>query len=165
MQELLMFSALLIATLLAVSRVWRPWSSKPEGHVVRRLPMPWQARVEVLRAPLAILVIAFVVNLAFKWVDSWVPLVPLIGLVIGLLFPAEYVLTDRGVQIGKASFRRWTEFSGVSVRRGRLVFKNISGIRGVHLWLPGQFEDAEVVAEIRRLMRGAYTGVPVAASV
>lgn len=161
MHEVLILSALLIATLLAISRVWSPWAPSSEGKVIRRLPMPWQARVEAQRVPLAILLVAFIVNLIFGWVEFWVPLVPLLGLCIGLLFPAEYVLTDRGVQIGRTSFRRWTEFSGVSVQRGRLRFKNISGVRGLRIWLPGQFDDAEVVTEIRRLMRGAYTGATV----
>jgi len=36
--------------------------------------------------------------------------------------------------------------------------KSISGVRPLEIWLPGRFHDADTVAEIRRLIRGAYQG-------
>jgi hypothetical protein len=158
MGQILVLSVLLIAIVLAVLRGWNPRAPRTEGRAVRRLSMPWPARVEAQRVPLAMLIVTFLLNLIFDWVEFWIPLLPLLGLGVGLLFPAEYVLTDRGVQIGKTAFRRWTEFSGVAVRRGRLQFKHLPGVSELHIWLPGQFDDAEVVAEVRRLMRAAYTG-------
>lgn len=122
------------------------------------LRMPFAARLSNQAGPLAVLAAVFVLNELNQSVPFWVPLVPLTLLALSVVIPASYTLTGDGIMIGRLTFRRWTEFSGVTVRRGRLRLKSISGVRPLVIWLPGRFHDADTVAEIRGLIRNAYQG-------
>ena len=155
---MLILLALAISILLAVLRVWAPWRPRTEGVVLRRLRMPFAARLVRQAGALGLMVVVTLVNLVTRQVPDWLPAIPLAILLGSLLIPARYTITDRGVGIGALTFRRWTEFSGLSVRHGRIRLKSISGIRPLSIWLPGRFHDADVVAQIRRLIRGAYKG-------
>ena len=147
-----------IAVLVAVRRVWSPWRVSVRGPVIHLLRMPIRARLVNQVLPLGLLVIAFGVNEISGRLDTWITIVPLVVLVATSLIPARYTLTTEGIAIGATSFRRWTEFSGVTVRRGRIRCKPITGSRGLSIWLPGRFHDADTVAEVRRLIRDAYQG-------
>lgn len=147
-----------VAVIAAIFRVWSPWRPRAQGAALRTLRMPFGARLSNQAGPLAVLAVAFVINEFVASVPFWVPLVPLAVLALSVVIPASYVLTTDGVMIGRLTFRRWTEFSGVTVRRGRLRLKSISGVRPLQIWLPGRFHDADTVVEIRSLIRNAYQG-------
>jgi hypothetical protein len=154
----IIFALIAIAVILAVTRVWTPWRPRATGGTILVLRMPLRVRVRNQAIPLLILGVAAGANAIFEIAASWVPLVPLAILVVGLLVPARYTITTDGVMVGSVAFRRWTEFSGVTIRRGRVRCKSISGMRRLDIWLPGRFHDADTVAEIRRLIRDAYQG-------
>ena len=150
--------ALAISILIAVLRVWIPWRPRTEGVVLRRLRMPFAARLARQAVALGLMVAVTLANLLTDRMPEWVPVVPLAALLVSLLVPARYTITDRGIGIGALTFRRWTEFSGLSVHHGRIRLKSINGIRPLSIWLPGRFHDADVVAQIRRLIRAGYQG-------
>ena len=147
-----------VAAIVAVARVVSPWRPRAEGVVLRSLRMPLRARVVNQAAPLAAFVVALGLNELRHDLAFWVPLVPLATLAIGVAIPARYTITTDGIMVGALRYRRWTEFSGLTVRSGRIRCKSISGVRPLQIWLPGRFHDADTVAEIRRLIRGAYKG-------
>lgn len=149
---------IVIAVIAAVFRVWSPWRPRPQGTPLRTLRMPFVARLSNQAFPLVLLSVATAVNEFLGSLPFWVPVVPLVVLVLSVLVPARYTITTEGVAVGALTFRRWTEFSGLTVRRGRIRLKSIGGVRRLELWLPGRFHDADTVAEIRRLIRGAYQG-------
>jgi hypothetical protein len=146
------------ASLLLVSRVFVPWARPVEGRVLRRLPVPLRARLHRLIVPLAAMAAILAYDLARGWLPEWAALPALLLIVFVLAAPARYTISDQGIAVGLTPFRRWTEFGGLSVRRGRIRLKAISGLSGLDVWLPGRFEDAEVVTEFRRLLRDAYKG-------
>lgn len=149
------------ASLLLVGRVFVPWARPVEGRVLRRLPVPLRARLHRLVVPLAAMAAILAYDLVQGWLPEWAALLALVLIAFVLAAPARYTVSDQGIAVGLTSFRRWTEFGGVSVRRGRIRLKAISGLSGLDVWLPGRFEDAEVVTEFRRLLRDAYKGGPV----
>jgi len=149
---------IIIAVIAAVFRVWSPSRPRAQGTPLRTLAMPLAARLYNQALPLALLIGAFLLNDAIDSVPFWVPLIPLTVLALSVVVPVRYTITTEGVLVGALTFRRWTEFSGLTVRRGRIRCKSISGVRPLEIWLPGRFHDADTVAEIRRLMRGAYQG-------
>ena len=147
-----------VAVIAAVFRVWSPWRPRAQGAPLRTLAMPFAARLYNQALPLALLAGAFLLNELIDSVPFWVPLIPLTVLALSVIVPARYTITTEGVSVGALTFRRWTEFSGMTVRRGRIRCKSINGVRPLEIWLPGRFHDADTVAQIRRLMRGAYQG-------
>ncbi len=147
-----------VAVIAAVFRVWSPWGAKSQGAPLRTLRMPFAARLSNQAGPMLALAAASALNVLVTSVPFWVPLAPLALLALSVVVPASYTLTTDGVMIGRLTFRRWTEFSGVTVRRGRLRLKSISGVRPLQIWLPGRFHDADTVGEIRGLIRNAYQG-------
>jgi ABC-type xylose transport system permease subunit len=153
-----------IAVIIAIFRVWSPWRPRVQGPVVHVLRMPIRARLVNQVVPVVLLIGAVVLNEALGRLPFWVPLVPLVLLVATSLIPARYTLTTDGIAVGALGFRRWTEFSGVTIRRGQVRCKPISGVRGLSIWLPGRFHDADTVIEVRRLIRDAYQGRSVRAS-
>lgn len=155
---MIVFALILVATVAAVSRVYSPWRARPQGIVLRSLRMPTRARLVNQLGPLVLLLVALGVNEVLGSTAWWVPVIPIAVLLVSIAIPARYTITTDGIQVGALSFRRWTEFSGLTVRRGRIRCKSISGVRPLQVWLPGRFHDADAVAEIRRLMRGAYKG-------
>lgn len=155
---MIVVSIVIVAVIAAVFRVWSPWRPRVQGAPLRTMAMPFVARLYNQAFPLALLVAAVVLNAWTASVPPWVPAVPLLVLALGVVVPARYSLTTEGVSVGALSFRRWTEFSGLTVRRGRIRLKSINGVRPLEIWLPGRFHDADTVIEIRRLIRGAYQG-------
>jgi hypothetical protein len=151
-----------VAVAIAVARVWSPWRPRLRGPVVHVLPVPLRARLANQAVPLVLLATAAVLAELTGSVVTWLAAVPLVALLAATLIPARYTLTTDGVVVGSLTSRRWTEFSGVTVHRGRVRCKAISGTRGLWIWLPGRFHDADAVAEIRRLIRDAYQGRSVA---
>ncbi len=147
-----------VAVIVAIFRVWSPWRPRAQGIPLRTLAMPFAARLYNQAPPLAVLSGAFLLNELIDSVPFWVPLIPLTVLAMSVIVPARYTITTEGVSVGALTFRRWTEFSGLTVRRGRVRCKSINGVRPLEIWLPGRFHDADSVTEIRRLMRGAYQG-------
>lgn len=149
---------IVVAVVAAIFRVWSPWRPRAQGTPLRRLSMPFIARLSNQSFPLALLAGAIVANEFFGSLPFWVPLIPLIVLGLSVTIRARYTITTEGVSVGALTFPRWTEFSGLTVRHGRIRLKSISGVRPLDIWLPGRFHDADTVAEIRRLIRGAYQG-------
>ena len=147
-----------VAVIAAVFRVWSPWRPRAQGAPLRVMAMPFIARLYNQAFPLTLLTVAVAVNELVSSVPFWVPLGPLAVLALSVIVPARYTLTTEGVSVGALTFRRWTEFSGLTVRRGRIRLKSINGVRPLEIWLPGRFHDADTVIEIRRLIRGAYQG-------
>ncbi len=146
------------ACLLLASRVYVPWAGPTEGQIRRRMPEPIRARVRRLAVPLGLQLTLLTADSAFGWIPYWVT-APALALTLAVLVaPIRYTFTDQGIAVGPTSFRRWTEFGGLSVRRGRIRLTAIDGLPGVEISLPGRFEDAEVVTELRALLRGAYKG-------
>lgn len=154
----MIYALVIVAVVLAIARVWSPWRTRPQGQPILSLRMPLRARLRNQALPLALLVVAVVLNAAWSRIPEIVAVAPLLAVLGGTLIPARYTVTTEGIAIGALTFRRWTEFSGISVRRGRIRFKSIRGTRRLDVWLPGRFHDADTVAEIRRLMRDAYRG-------
>ena len=147
-----------IAVITAIFRVWSPWRPRPQGAPLRTLRMPFVARLYNQAFALTLLGGAVAVNELAGALPPWVPLVPLAVLVLSVTIRARYTITTEGVSVGALTFRRWTEFSGLTVRHGRIRLKSISGVRPLEIWLPGRFHDADDVVEIRRLIRDAYQG-------
>jgi len=146
------------ACLLVVGRVYVPWARPIEGQVRVRLPVPLRAKVHRLALPLGLQLTLLLADAVFGWIPLWATVPALALSVVVFVAPARYTITDQGVAVGLTPFRRWTEFSGLSVRRGRIRLKAIRGLPGLEIWLPGRFQDAEVVTELRALVRDAYKG-------
>ena len=54
--------------------------------------------------------------------------------------------------------RRWTEFGGVTRRRGGVRLQGVAGARGTTIWLSGNRDDDETVLLLRQLVRGLTFG-------
>lgn len=147
-----------IALTLMALRTVTPWARRVEGRTLRRLPVPVLARIRRQWLPIGLLAAVSLVDAFTDWVTLLYQSVALAIAVVFLSIPTRSVITDEGVRVGWTPFRRWTEFAGVNVRRGNILLQPISGLARLEIALPGRFDDAEVVSELRLLIRTSYQG-------
>lgn len=149
---------LIIATLVLYSRIWVPWGERASGNLVQRVPLSLLGRLR-MHGPGALLIfVAALIALLMGWVASWVTLTITASLLILLAIPMRYTLTSRGIRAGWTPFRRWTEFGGVSRRRGGVRLQGVAGARPQTVWLSGGRDDDDFVLLLRQLVRGSYKG-------
>lgn len=147
-----------VALLLMIARVASPWIQRVDGRPLRRLPVPLGAKMRQQRLPLVLLGLVIGANVIAGqgMLAMHVGAIVLASALLAL--PARCVITDQGIRAGWTPFRRWSEFAGLSVRRGNIMLQPISGLAKLEITLPGRFEDADIVGEMRTLIRLGYQG-------
>ncbi len=148
-----------LAVIVALfSRVYVPWAGRPSGALVRRVPLSLIGRLRLHGIPglviLAVTALGIVAGLLPLTSSVVVPLI--LALLIAL--PMSYTLTTEGIMAGRTPMRRWTEFGGVTRRKGGVRLQGVAGARGLTVWLSSSRDDDETVLLLRQLVRGAYTG-------
>ena len=149
-----------VALLLMAARAVMPVIRRPEGRTLRALPVPLRAKLRQQRLPLALLGLVIGADLVSGQIRLGLDLGAVAVACALLAMPARCVMTDRGIRAGWTPFRRWSEFAGLSVRRGNIRLQPLSGLAKLEITLPGRFEDADIVAEMRTLVRMGYQGAP-----
>jgi len=149
---------LLLALAAFVGRIWTPWAHPPGGLVVRRVPLSLLGRLRMQALPAILLLLLA----GGGWLAGWLPgraalVVPAV-IVLVVALPFRYTLTTEGIGGEWGRARRWTEFGGLSRRRGGVRLQGIAGARGRTVWLSGNRDDDDVVLLLRQLVRGAYKG-------
>lgn len=147
-----------VALLLMVARVLSPWIQRVDGRPLRQLPVPLAAKLRRQRLPLVLLGLVIGANVPAGQTALLLHLGALVIACLLLALPARCVMTDQGIRAGWTPFRRWTEFAGLSVRRGTIRLQPLSGLAKLEITLPGRFEDADIVGEMRTLIRASYQG-------
>lgn len=150
----------LLVLLLAafVGRIWTPWARAPGGLVVRRVPLSLLGRLRMQALPAVVLLALAAVGWARDGLPWWLAVVVPLVVVAVVALPFRYTLTTQGLVIGRSRIRRWTEFGGVTRRRGGVRLQGIAGSRGQRIWLSGNRDDDEFVQTLRLLLRGSYKG-------
>lgn len=149
---------LILLTLALFLRVWTPWGASPTGNLVHRQPLSLYGRLRMNALPGALLVGAALLAAFMHLVAPWLPIVVAALVAVLLTIPMHYTLTSHGIQAGQTGFRRWTEFGGVSRRRGGVRLQGVAGARPMTVWLSGSREDDDFVLLLRQLVRGSYQG-------
>jgi hypothetical protein len=141
-----------------VTHVWTPWGGRPRGAVVWVVPLSLLARVRMFGRAASIGLALDIVGVRFGWIEWPIALALAVALLVVPALPNRYVLTTEGIGVGRAAFRRWTEFGGVSRRPGGIRLGGVAGGRGMTVWLSCGRDDDAFVLVVRRLLRGSYKG-------
>ncbi len=149
---------IVVALLLMIARVMSPLLHRVEGRPMRHLRVPFSAKLRRQRFPLLLLGLVIGARVIAGQGMLGLDLAAAAIAALVLATPAHYVMTDRGIRAGWTPFRRWTEFAGLSVRKGNIRLQPISGFARLEMTLPGRFEDADIVSEMRTLIRLGYQG-------
>jgi len=149
---------LILGALVLGLRVFRPWTTRPGGVLVRRDRLPLLARIRFYRLPAVVVLGIGVVGVIVGWFSPWG--FGLAFIVVGILIalPIVVVLTDEGIALGRTPLRRWTEFGGVVRRRGGARLQGITNSPSLTIWLSDSRDDDEFVYILRQLVRGSYKG-------
>lgn len=147
-----------VALLLMVGRMLVSLLSRAKGREMRQLPVPLSAKVRRQRLPLALLAVVIVLNVFSGEFLLVMHIGAILAAAVFLALPARCVITDQGIKAGWTPFRRWSEFAGLSVRQGNIRLQPLSGLAKLEVTLPGRFEDADIVGEMRTLIRLGYQG-------
>ncbi len=146
-------SLVLGSIVLMLARVYQPWVERPHDAVIPAYKVPLRARIRLQRFN----AYAFVGLILFASVNSWLSApFELFAIALGLtvlLLPIRYTLTSEGVVLGRTSVRRWTEFSGMELKPGRVRLKGADDWRDMEVWLPRSGEDEAVIAQLRRRIK------------
>jgi hypothetical protein len=147
-----------IVIALTWARLIRPGVNHLEGTTLNVVPLPLLARMRMHALPsLFALALGFVLA-ATGIMSWWLMLLPLVSTILMMVLPVSYTLTDQGIRLGHAAFRRWTEFGGVRRAPGGARLQSVSGTRGMHIWLSRSRGDDEFLQVIRTLIKNAYKG-------
>lgn len=147
-----------VALMLMAGRILISLLTGAHGREMRRLPVPLPAKVRRQRLPLMLLAVVIVLSAFSGGVLLAMHGGALLTAAALLALPARCVITDQGIKGGWTPFRRWSEFAGLSVRKGDIRLQPLSGLAKLEVTLPGRFEDADIVAEMRTLIRLGYQG-------
>lgn len=142
---------------LTWARLIRP-GNRVEGRTLIIVPLPLLARLRMHALPIALSVLVGSL-LAGADLMPWLGLVaPVLSGVLLLLIPVRYTLTDTGIRLGWADFRRWTEFAAVRRAPGGARLVGAPRSRGFHIWLSASRGDDEFLQFLRETVRNAYKG-------
>jgi hypothetical protein len=150
-----------IATIfgLAFGQVYRPWQGPAAGETLRRVRLPFRARIRLhgvwLLGVALVLLGAATLGIA---TTVWPFLVAAVAAMALLACPVRYTLTDQGICVGRTALRRWTEFGGLSARNGWIYLQPVAGAKGLLIRAPERSSAGQLTAELRQLVRGAYKG-------
>jgi hypothetical protein len=152
-------AALLIAAALALFlRIWTPWGERASGSLVNRQSLSLLGRLRMHGpAAIALWLISLVLLMAGR-IGPLTALAVTALLLLLLSLPVRYTMTSRGIRAAWTPFRRWTEFGGVSRRRGGVRLQGVAGARPLTVWLSGGRDDDDFVLLLRQLVRGSYKG-------
>ena len=149
---------LLGVTLALFFRVWVPWGEPASGNLVGRETLSVLGRLRMHGPSVGLVFLASVVLLALGKIGLLTLLLVTALLALLLALPVRYTMTSRGIRAAWTPFRRWTEFGGVSRRRGGVRLQGVAGARPLTVWLSGGRDDDEFVLLLRQLVRGSYKG-------
>jgi hypothetical protein len=148
----------IIIVLTLVSRVYVPWAGRSHGAIVRRTPLSLLGRLRMHGVPALVGIALSALALALRVAPALVIAVIPITFALLIALPMSYTLTTEGIMAGRTPMRRWTEFGGVTRRKGGVRLQGVAGARGMTVWLSGSRDDDEMVLLLRQLVRGAYQG-------
>jgi hypothetical protein len=149
---------LLAVTLALFFRVWVPWGERASGNLVGVETLSVLGRLRMHGPSVGLAVVASIVLLALGKIGPLTLLLVTTLLALLLALPVRYTMTSRGIRAAWTPFRRWTEFGGVSRRRGGVRLQGVAGARPLTIWLSGGRDDDEFVLLLRQLVRGSYKG-------
>ncbi len=153
-----------LGLLLAASRLVRPLRSRLVGTRLLSVRVPLLARLRMHTLP-ALVNSLLAVILTGEEIAPWWSIPAVLAVMAALMaVPTSYVLTTDGIRLGRAEFRRWTEFAGVARSRGGARLLGAAGARSYRIWLSGSRGDDEFLHLLRRLIKAAYKGAPAEAS-
>ena len=148
----------IVAALALFLRVWTPWGERASGSLVSRESLSLLGRLRMHGpAALALWLISLVLLIAGR-IGPLTALAVTALLLLLLSLPVRYTMTSRGIRAAWTPFRRWTEFGGVSRRRGGVRLQGVAGARPLTIWLSGGRDDDDFVLLLRQLVRGSYKG-------
>lgn len=120
----LLLGSMLIITLM---RVAVPLGQPIAGKALLRFDLTYRERMLLHRTNLYAI---GVVLLLAAW-SNVLPLLAELAVILAtfviIMMPTRYIITSEGVALNNVVFRRWSEFSGVEVRRGRIRLLGLPG--------------------------------------
>jgi hypothetical protein len=148
-----------LAVIVALcGRVYLPWVGRPSGALVRRVPLSLLGRLRMHGVAGLVMLAAAALGVVAGLLPLTAIVVVLFILALLLALPMSYTLTTDGIVAGRTPMRRWTEFGGITRRRGGVRLQGVAGARGMTVWLSSSRDDDDTVLLLRQLVRGAYTG-------
>lgn len=147
---------LLVAFLLLVLRIVRPWPMKPIGPVLRRHPVTFLGRLRMMGRQFLIVVGAGTVLWAVGLASGWLVLAIALCELALIVIPVHYDITAEGIRLGRLPLRRWTEFAGAVRQPWRVRLQGLAGNPPMSVWLSGSRDDDEFVQYLKRVMRGSH---------
>ena len=152
-------TAAIVLVILAVSQIYRPWTTEPTGDVLRQFRLPIWARLRL--HSLWLMGAAILVVLAAS-PQVEIGLLPLaivgIGAIAIAALPVRYTITAEGIYVGRTPLRRWTQFAGLSARNGWIFLQPVAGSSSLLVRSPGGADGDALLAELRGLVRRSYKG-------
>ncbi len=144
--------------LITWARLIRPGGNRLQGTVilVEHLTLLGRLRMHMVPATLALVLGGWLV--LSDDLPAWTLAIPVVSNILLIALPVKYTLTEVGIRLGYAGFRRWTEFTGVRRAPGGARLVGLQRKPGMHIWLAGDRRDDDFIQFLRQTVKNAYKG-------
>lgn len=141
-------SLVLIALLLMVMLTRaHPWiKANIQGKVIKTIRLNLVQRFRIHQSSLLALVMGILLGRVMGWLPVALAIFAGVFALAILLLPMQYTFTTRGVGVGQAIFRPWTDFSGVIGREDQVILNHSSPLGRLTLFIkPSEFAPVMAV--------------------
>ncbi len=149
--------ALLLLLPFISARYLHSWWAVTPGTVIAKVRLGWQERLRLHAQALAVGAALLVLDVALRGPRPGPFALVGCGLLLSVAVPLQYIVTDQSLQLGRSRCRRWTEFAGLSARRGQIRLRPVSGGHPMVLRL-SEPTAAELEPILRHQIWTAYRG-------
>jgi len=134
-------------------RVLAPAGPKPEGKVLREVPLSFLERLHMQRLNLIALAMILLLGAIGHWIKLPFEILAIVAAYGIIMIPARYILTNTGIGLNRVVFRRWSEFEAVETAPQKITLIGRPGNGRFPIWLRGPRQQ-EVLSLVRRHVRG-----------
>ncbi len=152
-QALPLFILLAVMLIITLMRVAVPIGQTIEGKAIRHVDLSYRERLLLHRTNIYAIGVVLLLTALGGALPLIVELVVVLATLLIVLMPARYILTSEGVALNNVVFRRWAEFDGAEIRRGRLRLQGRAGAAPLTLSVLA-VQRPEVVDLVERLVAG-----------
>jgi hypothetical protein len=100
--------------------------AKMPGKVIKTVPMNFWQRVTFFRSSLLAIALGILLGRLSGWLPEALAIFATCFAVAIVCLPMNYTFTTHGVGVGRAIFRPWKEFSGISKQSDRVILEHPS---------------------------------------
>jgi hypothetical protein len=135
--------------ILMLMRVFLPIGQKVQGRQIKEVRLSLRERLLVQRFNIYAIGAVLLLGALGQWVSPLLEVMVILLAFAIVMIPVKYILTNEGVALNNALFRRWDEFGDFHLRGVRVQLVGRGTLGGFTLYVPSR-EQSDVLKVLKR---------------